>query len=200
MRMSGPQFHIFMHFAELQPLAVGQPRNFTVDLNGNPWWHPFSPTYLLSDYLYSTSPYDMYQYNFSIKKTATSTLPPIINALETYTVMQLTENATDSSDELNKGFITGIWFLSLVTARIETIWHLSMSTCLKGHYEINCKRSQQRPAMADVVLQLKESLELQTSRDRITSSGERYMEGGVSIGSSPYVVEMTLVSGGPSAR
>ncbi|RWW55487.1 hypothetical protein BHE74_00037873 [Ensete ventricosum] len=134
-----PQFHIFMHFAELQPLALGQPRNFTVDLNGNPWWHPFSPTYLLSDYIYSTSPYDMYQYNFSIKKTATSTLPPIINALETYTVMQLTENATDSSDELNKGFITGIWFLSLVTARIETIWHLSMSTCLKGHYEINCK-------------------------------------------------------------
>ncbi|CAD5166812.1 unnamed protein product [Musa acuminata subsp. malaccensis] len=94
-----PQFNIFMHFAELQPLAVGQSRNFTVYLNGNPWLdRPYSPPYLLSGYIYSTVPSYLYQYNVSIKETATSTLPPIINALETYTIMQLTENATDGSD------------------------------------------------------------------------------------------------------
>lgn len=101
----------------------------------------------------------------------------------------------------------------LATGNVEDI----VDARLQGEYDVNSvwkcvdvalkctsQRSQQRPTMTDVVMQLKESLELQTPRDRIenpiTSKGERYMEEGDAIESSPYVVEMTLVSSGPLAR
>ncbi|THU46467.1 hypothetical protein C4D60_Mb09t05260 [Musa balbisiana] len=101
----------------------------------------------------------------------------------------------------------------LATGNVEDI----VDARLQGEYDVNSvwkcvdvalkctsQRSQQRPTMTDVVMQLKESMELQTPRHRIenpiTSKGERYMEEDDAIESSPYVVEMTLVSSCPSAR
>ncbi|KAG1346652.1 putative LRR receptor-like serine/threonine-protein kinase [Cocos nucifera] len=93
-----PEYHIILHFAEIQSLRPNDSRTFDIYLNGKPFFHSFSPRYLISGYVYTTVPYTEYDYSFSFRATNNSTLPPIINGLEIYAVMHLPELSTDSGD------------------------------------------------------------------------------------------------------
>ncbi|XP_072959113.1 putative leucine-rich repeat receptor-like serine/threonine-protein kinase At2g19230 [Typha angustifolia] len=95
-----PGFIAAMHFAEFQILSRKDLREFDIFLNDWKWnKEPLSPPYLYSGFVYGLNPYSRYsQYNVSITATNNSTLPPILNALEVFTVLYTTEMSTDSGD------------------------------------------------------------------------------------------------------
>ena len=95
------KYYIYMHFAEVVKLKANQSRSFNVLVNGEHWYGPFAPEYLWTFIMYSkaasTSTGGRYV-NFSLVKTENSTLPPIINAIEIYSVKNLLQSETDQED------------------------------------------------------------------------------------------------------
>ncbi|CAM0943143.1 unnamed protein product [Alopecurus aequalis] len=88
------------------PLAVMQtairPRNgsenieFTLELQTLPW---LGPGYLSDDSVHSNSPAQFSsEYTISLEATANSTMPPIINAIEIFSVISTALMGTDSQD------------------------------------------------------------------------------------------------------
>ncbi|KAG5537820.1 hypothetical protein RHGRI_025058 [Rhododendron griersonianum] len=80
------QMYVYMHFAEIGPVQ----REFDIYIN-NASWSPGVVTNYLRPVTIS-SPYSMsadLRLNFSIRAAAQSTLPPILNALEVYEVLEL---------------------------------------------------------------------------------------------------------------
>ncbi|VAH22185.1 unnamed protein product [Triticum turgidum subsp. durum] len=93
-----PGYVWMLYFAELQPTGV---RQFDISLNGKPWLMNGSctPNNLSTTILYSTKPvYASNQYNISLDATVNSTLPPIINAAEIYSVIPTTSIATTTQE------------------------------------------------------------------------------------------------------
>lgn len=89
------QFYVYLHFAEVQVLQANETREFNVSLNGKHWYGPFRPTYLSTSTVFSPTALTGGNYTFSIIRTETSTLPPILNAVEVYSVQELLELPTD---------------------------------------------------------------------------------------------------------
>lgn len=92
------QFYVYMHFAELEELKANETRQFNITLNGELWYGPFSPDYLETTTVFSKKALTGGTYNFSIIRTRNSTHPPIINAIEVYTVVKLLQSQTDQQD------------------------------------------------------------------------------------------------------
>ena len=93
------QYYIYLHFAEVVKLEPNQSRSFNVTLNGEYYYGPIVPDYLRAFTMYSK--YAMTgknNYNVSLVKTKSSTLPPIINAIEVYSVKDLSQSETDQQD------------------------------------------------------------------------------------------------------
>ncbi|CAA6672854.1 unnamed protein product [Spirodela intermedia] len=90
----GPEekLYVFMHFAELQQLGSNETREFNVFLNGEQWYGPYRPKYMTAMTLYTNRARTITTYNFTLEATANSTLPPIINAREVYSLKQLEES------------------------------------------------------------------------------------------------------------
>ncbi|GLT72543.1 hypothetical protein SLA2020_444680 [Shorea laevis] len=93
------EYYVYMHFAEIVKLQANQSRSFNITLNGKNWYGPFSPAYLSTTSLYSPSALSgAATYDFSILKTENSTLPPIVNAIEIYSVKYLLQSESDQGD------------------------------------------------------------------------------------------------------
>ncbi|XP_044957311.1 receptor-like protein kinase At3g21340 [Hordeum vulgare subsp. vulgare] len=94
-----PGYIAIMHFSELQLLSSNNVREFYVSVNGEPW-HPnvFTPKYLYGGATYNSLPSRKSHYNVSIIVAPNSTLPPIINALEVFSVIPTTIIGTYSRD------------------------------------------------------------------------------------------------------
>ena len=94
------KYYIYMHFAEVVKLKANQSRSFNVILNGEHWYGPYVPVYLSAFTLYSKYALTSTggKYVFSLVKTENSTLPPIINAIEVYSVKNLLQSETDQED------------------------------------------------------------------------------------------------------
>ncbi|KAL5757687.1 hypothetical protein ACOSP7_020298 [Xanthoceras sorbifolium] len=93
------QFYVYFHFAELKKLQANESREFNISLNGDHWYGPFSPTYLTTTTVYSPSALNTGgNYSFSIFRTKSSTLPPILNALEIYSVSEFLQSETEKID------------------------------------------------------------------------------------------------------
>ncbi|KAI7725698.1 hypothetical protein M8C21_027478, partial [Ambrosia artemisiifolia] len=98
-RNTGDKFLIYLHFAELEILKGNQKREFNIYLNGNLFSGPFSPIFQTTTTFNSIKPELVAPtYTLTISKTKNSTLPPIINALELYTLKQLPQNQTYDQD------------------------------------------------------------------------------------------------------
>ncbi|KAF8725793.1 hypothetical protein HU200_020352 [Digitaria exilis] len=96
-----PQYIAMMYFSELQLLSSNDTRELSVMINNSDvWWHVFSPGYLLSHSLYTGhNPLPISnKYDVSINATTNSTLPPLINAADVYSLIPTTNVGTDSSD------------------------------------------------------------------------------------------------------
>ncbi|XP_068303430.1 LRR receptor-like serine/threonine-protein kinase IOS1 [Pyrus communis] len=92
------QYYIFIHFAELQLLKANQSRSFNITLNGDHWFGPFVPAYLSTITVFSPSALTGGNYSFSLVQTENSTLPPILNAMEIYTLIDLSQSETNTDD------------------------------------------------------------------------------------------------------
>ncbi|KAJ4917806.1 Leucine-rich repeat protein kinase family protein [Raphanus sativus] len=83
--------YIYMHFAEIQNIGSKEIREFNITYNGGKVWESFfRPRKLNIKTIFSrtalSSPDG--KFNFTFTMTEKSTLPPLINALEVYTVVE----------------------------------------------------------------------------------------------------------------
>ncbi|XXG57215.1 hypothetical protein AAC387_Pa03g4429 [Persea americana] len=93
------QYQIFMHFAELEQLRSNELRQFNIFIDGVFAHGPFSPVYLSADTIFIYSALNgLNKHVIDFWKTTTSTLPPILNAVETYILQPLSAPPTDSRD------------------------------------------------------------------------------------------------------
>nr|POF21779.1 putative lrr receptor-like serine/threonine-protein kinase [Quercus suber] len=93
------QYYVYMHFAEVVNLKANQSRSFNVTVNGKFFYGPIVPQYLYTSTVYSTSILAIAQnYDLLIFKTKSSTLPPILNALEIYSIRDLSKPGTNQQD------------------------------------------------------------------------------------------------------
>ncbi|KAB1218467.1 hypothetical protein CJ030_MR3G026347 [Morella rubra] len=93
------EYYIYMHFAEVVNLEANQSRSFNVSVNNKFWYGPLAPNYLYTNTLYSKGALKgENRYEFSIFKTENSTLPPILNAMEIYSVKYFTQPETEQED------------------------------------------------------------------------------------------------------
>ncbi|KAJ3701806.1 hypothetical protein LUZ61_005511 [Rhynchospora tenuis] len=91
-------FFVF-YFAELVKLSTNQLREFNIYFNGKKVYGPYSPSYLSSDAIYTTDFITgIHNYSFLLNATENSTLPPLLNAIEVYRGMFLTEPLTDKNE------------------------------------------------------------------------------------------------------
>ncbi|KAK7255516.1 hypothetical protein RIF29_28929 [Crotalaria pallida] len=93
------QYKVFMHFNEVQKLKPNESRSFNITLNGNFWFGPLVPLYQTTNTIYNPLTLTgATRYLFSLFKTETSTLPPIINAVEIYIVKDMSQSETEQDD------------------------------------------------------------------------------------------------------
>ncbi|XVF25075.1 hypothetical protein REPUB_Repub13aG0182500 [Reevesia pubescens] len=86
------QYYVYMHFAEIETLEANQSREFNIYINDKYWFGPYSPTRLMADTIFSPAALSAGQ--ISMERTTNSTLPPIINAIEMYTVQEFLQLQT----------------------------------------------------------------------------------------------------------
>lgn len=94
------QYYVYMHFAEVENLQANQSRGFNVTYNGSFWYGPLIPNYLSTITLYNRGPLPTpnKKHLFSFIQIENSTRPPIINAMEIYSVIDLSELTSDQGD------------------------------------------------------------------------------------------------------
>lgn len=91
--------YIYLHFAELENLQPNQPRLFNIFLNGKLWEGSFVPRYLSTTTVTNIPDGEIgQQFQIWINQTETSTLPPILNAVEFYTLKQFLQGQIDQED------------------------------------------------------------------------------------------------------
>ncbi|KAJ3670935.1 hypothetical protein LUZ60_008361 [Juncus effusus] len=95
-----PSYLGTLHLSEIQELNSNQSRWFNITLNNVMWYgQPFSPQYLYTNAIYGFKPIrGADRYNVSLIQTENSTLPPILNAVELFIVLPVTDVPTDSGD------------------------------------------------------------------------------------------------------
>lgn len=92
------QYHIYMHFAEVEKLQPNQSRQFNITRNGKPFYGLVTPSYLYTATISSSEAFGGGQNNFSILKADNSSLPPILNAFEIYKVIEFLDSDTNQED------------------------------------------------------------------------------------------------------
>ncbi|KAG9142343.1 hypothetical protein Leryth_016825 [Lithospermum erythrorhizon] len=93
------KFFLYLHFAELELLAPNQSRTFDIIINGLPWYRGFTPTYLSTNTIFDTEPLPSNTTNeVELVKTANSTLLPLLNAIELYTLIEFPLQQTQDGD------------------------------------------------------------------------------------------------------
>ena len=91
-------FMVFLHFADFQNTQI---RQFDMYFNGNRLNEkPYSPPYLAASCVYSSGWYRTgdAKYNITLKATAASALPPMLNGIEIYTRINLDSQMTFPKD------------------------------------------------------------------------------------------------------
>ncbi|VVA98885.1 unnamed protein product [Arabis nemorensis] len=97
---STSQFYIYMHFAEIQTLRSFDTREFKVTLNGKLAYERYSPRPLAMETIFYSTPQQCEggKCILELTKTTKSTLPPLINALEVFTVIDFPQLETNQDD------------------------------------------------------------------------------------------------------
>ncbi|KAB1218473.1 hypothetical protein CJ030_MR3G026353 [Morella rubra] len=97
------EYYMYMYFAEVVRLKTNQSRSFNISFNGELRYGPVAPSYLSANTISingSPQPIESGKKinGFSIFKTEKSTLPPIINAFEIYSVKYFKQPETHKED------------------------------------------------------------------------------------------------------
>lgn len=92
-----------MHFAEIQTLGANETKEFDVILKGNFNYSGISPTKLevITIYTDVQTQCDSGGCSLQLVRTPNSTLPPLINTLEAYTILEFSLLETGLSDGIS---------------------------------------------------------------------------------------------------
>ncbi|KAJ3671061.1 hypothetical protein LUZ60_008487 [Juncus effusus] len=98
-----PPFYVNCHFAEIQSLPSSGKREFNIFYNEEIWFEHETPKYLKINSLYSTGPLSdpksgTDEFHFTLNATSNSTVPPLINAMEIFSVLSVNNAMTDLDD------------------------------------------------------------------------------------------------------
>ncbi|KAH0905720.1 hypothetical protein HID58_037547 [Brassica napus] len=93
------RYFAYVHFAEVEDLSLrpNQTREFDIRINGVTVHAAFRPKYLQTN-TFVLNPESQTDIVFSLVRTAKSTLPPIINALEIYIANSFSQSLTNEED------------------------------------------------------------------------------------------------------
>lgn len=90
---------VYFHFAELQRLKPNQSRVFDIVYNGKRLFDDaMSPRYLESVTIFTPTALTESNASFSLVRLENSTLPPILNAIEAYTLIDFSQPETEQVD------------------------------------------------------------------------------------------------------
>ncbi|XP_055961717.1 LRR receptor-like serine/threonine-protein kinase IOS1 [Mercurialis annua] len=92
------KFYVYFHFAEIVKLEANQSREFNISLNGKFWYGPITPHYLYSTTIFSGYAIFGGNYDFQLFKVGGSTLPPLLNAMEVFYLVELPLSETNQAD------------------------------------------------------------------------------------------------------
>ncbi|KAL4281683.1 hypothetical protein GQ457_03G044260 [Hibiscus cannabinus] len=121
-----------MYFSEVSVLDSTQTRSFELQVDGTPNSKPFIPVYGKAGEMTLTNVTASSSTNFTLAATSDSTLPPLINALEVFTV------SDDLTDGTNSADVEGL--VSLQT-QFDVLGDWGGDPCLPSPYSwdwINC--------------------------------------------------------------
>ncbi|XLS70188.1 hypothetical protein HN51_027053 [Arachis hypogaea] len=95
------QYYFYFHFADLRKLAPNQTSSINITINGV-FWATVELSYANADSTYSNVPwYGSKKYHISLFRTESSSLPPIINALEIYSVKDFSSQLETQKDDVD---------------------------------------------------------------------------------------------------
>ncbi|XP_073007771.1 probable LRR receptor-like protein kinase At1g51890 isoform X2 [Typha latifolia] len=90
----GPYYYANLFICELEDLSGKDVREIDIYVGGVLWFEHFRPPYLMSAYVYSISELEhLDRYQFTLKVSKNSTRPPIINAVEVYSLQTIGDAA-----------------------------------------------------------------------------------------------------------
>jgi len=143
---------LLLYFADVQRLPSNALRRFDI-LVDNVTWNSsqgYSPKYL-SAKLVKRTVQGSSQHTVSLVATPDATLPPILNAFEIYTVLPMTELATNDGDGICFGTLALLEMLSascihLQQAQFSMVW---TSRTAKAMMEIRTKYGLKKNWMGD---------------------------------------------------
>lgn len=95
------QLYLYLHFSEIQVLKANDTREFDIIFNGETInTGVVSPKYLEISTRLTTSPRQCKGgiCRMQLRKTQRSTLPPLLNAFEVYSVLELPQSQTNESE------------------------------------------------------------------------------------------------------
>ncbi|KAJ0933687.1 putative non-specific serine/threonine protein kinase [Helianthus annuus] len=92
------RFYIYLYFADLVVLRRNQTREFNVSWNEFQLFGSVRPRAYYASTFYNLRPLVGNEHNISIKKSGSANVPPILNAIEIYRVLESSELATFSRD------------------------------------------------------------------------------------------------------
>ena len=94
------ELYLYFHFSEVQVLQANQSREFSILWNGMVIYPDFIPDYLGAATVYNPSPSlcEVGKCLLELERTQKSTLPPLLNAIEVFTVMNFPQSETNDDD------------------------------------------------------------------------------------------------------
>lgn len=116
-------FYVYMYFSELQRLKANESRAFNINFNGQHFNGPLVPELLNVTTIVTPSGLLGGNFTFSIVRLENSTLPPIMNAIEIYTLVDFSQSVTDQNDGThNVLFYSYILILPMICLACELSW------------------------------------------------------------------------------
>ncbi|CAA7017678.1 unnamed protein product [Microthlaspi erraticum] len=109
--------NVYFHFAEIQSLSSNDTREFDIELEDHIVQSAYSPTMLQSDTKYNLSPQkcSFGLCYLDLVRTSRSTLPPLINAIEAFKVVEFPYAETNPNDVAAMKDIQAIYGLSMIS-------------------------------------------------------------------------------------
>ncbi|KFK27494.1 hypothetical protein AALP_AA8G390100 [Arabis alpina] len=94
------QYYVYRHFAEIQDRLTNDTREFDVVWNGKVIYNRYTPLKFnaQANFARSPRPCEGGRCSLLLRRTNNSTLPPLLNALEVYTVIQFPQSETNEND------------------------------------------------------------------------------------------------------
>ncbi|RID58513.1 hypothetical protein BRARA_F01809 [Brassica rapa] len=111
------QIYLYLHFSEVQSLPISESREFDIFWNGQRQFDKtISPEYLKTTTIYSTTPVTCKGgvCNLELIRTTNSTLPPLLNAIELYAVVEFPQLETNENDVVAIRKIKAIYGLNRI--------------------------------------------------------------------------------------